>query len=99
MDSRYKKDLICAINNDVIIFPIVKDIFEQADVNHKGYIEKKELESCMLKVAGQLGCSKPDKDAIDAEFKKLDVNDDGVVDIKEFSVFIRKTLLEIVENL
>lgn len=98
MDSKYKKELISAIQNDLIIYPIVKDAFEQADRNNDGQIEKSELEKCMLEVASKLGCSKPDQKAIDAEFKKLDINSDGVIDMKEFQKFIRKNLLQIVEN-
>lgn len=98
IDAKYKQNLITAIHNDIIIYPIVKDAFEQADKNHNGYIERKELENCMLRIAQTLGASKPDKDAIDEEFKKLDFNEDGVIDITEFQKFIRENLLKIAEN-
>lgn len=98
MDEKYKANLLAAINNDIIIYPIVKDAFDQADKNHNGFIERKELENCMLEIAQRLGASKPDKDAIDEEFKKLDINKDGVIDITEFQKFIRLNLLKIAEN-
>lgn len=98
IDEKYKKNLIAAINNDIIIYPIVKEAFDQADLNHDGLIQRKELENCMLDIAFRLGASKPDEEAIDAEFKKLDVNEDGVIDITEFQKFVRYNLLKIAEN-
>ena len=98
MDPETKRKIIAAIDNDMIIYPIVKDAFETADKDHSGAIDRSELEACMLDVAIKLGCSKPDKEAIDKEFLKLDTDKNGTIDFKEFQKFVKKNLLAIVNK-
>ena len=83
----------------MIIYPIVKDAFEAADTNNNGTIDRTELEACMLDIAIKLGCSKPDKEAIDKEFQKLDTDKNGTIDFKEFEKFVKKNLMAIVNNI
>ena len=45
MDSETKRQIIAAIDNDMIIYPIVKDAFETADKDHSGAIDRSELEA------------------------------------------------------
>lgn len=99
MDKETKRQIISAINNELIIYPIVKDAFEAADTNNNGTIDRAELEACMLDIAIKLGCSKPDKEAIDKEFQKLDTDKNGTIDFKEFEKFVKKNLMAIVNNL
>ena len=52
----------------------------------------------MLDVDIKLGCSKPDKEAIDKEFLKLATDKTGTIDFKQFQKFVKKNLLAIVNK-
>ena len=99
MDANRKKSILAAIDNELIIYPIVKDTFETFDKDKNVTIDKSELASCMLDVAVKLGASKPDKLAIEKEFQALDTDQSGTIDFKEFQRFIKKTLLAIVNKI
>ena len=99
MDKETKRQIISAIENDMIIYPIVKEAFTAADTNSNGTIERSELETCLLDIAIKLGCSQPDKETINKEFKKLDEDKNGKIDFKEFQKLVKKNLLSIVNGM
>lgn len=99
MDSETKKQLIAQITDPKTFEPIAKDAFDAADKDKNGVIDRKELELCMAEVAQGLGCSAPGKEAIDKEFKRLDTDKNGTIDLNEFKVFIKETMLKIINNL
>ena len=98
MDPETKRQILAPIDNDLIFYPPVKVAFETADKDHSGAIDRSELEACMLDVAVKLGCSKPDKEAIDKEFQKLDKDKNGTIDFKKIKKFVKKNLLAIVNK-
>ena len=98
MGAQKERGIPGGIGNGLVIYPIGKDAFETGDKDHSGAIDRSELEACMLDVAVKLGCSKPDKEAIDKEFQKWDTDKNGTIDFKEFQKFVKKNLLAIVNK-
>ncbi|MCQ2815860.1 MAG: EF-hand domain-containing protein [archaeon] len=98
-ESKYKRDFLAAVNNDLIIAPIVDDSFNKADSDKKGYITKEELKKCMIEISLGLGVPGPCQKDVDAEFANLDINEDKHISKKEFSKIIKKTLIKLAEEL
>ena len=98
VDPETKKIILSAIENDLIIYPIVKRSFEEADKDKSGYVDRSELAACMVDISVKLGASKPDQKAIDTEFHKLDINRDGRIDFKEFQIFVKENLKKILDK-
>ena len=99
MDSNSKKQLISSINNAATFEPIAKEAFDAADKNHNGTIDKKELELCMKEVAQGLGMSPPNQNAVEKEFRNLDLDKNGTIDFNEFKKFVKKSMQKIIENM
>ena len=94
-----KKQLIESINNAATFEPIAKEAFDAADKNHNGTVDKQELSLCMKEVASGLGMDPPNQRAVEEEFKKLDVDKNGVIDFEEFKKFVKKSMKRIIDNM
>ena len=99
MDTHTKKQLISSINNPATFEPIAKEAFDAADKNHNGTIDKKELELCMKEVSSGLGLDAPNQRAVENEFKKLDIDKNGVIDFNEFKAFVKESMKKIIGNM
>ena len=98
-ESKYKRNLISAINNDLIISPIVNDSFIKADKDGNGYISKEELKNCLHEIAMGLGVPSTQYGDIDTEFAALDINDDKKLSKKEFAKIVKRTLTKLADDL
>ena len=97
MDSKAK--LIADITNPETFEPIARDSFNAADKNGNGTIERNELEASMIDIAKGLGLSAPSQKKIDREFKRLDVDKNGVIDFNEFKVLVKETMIKIINSM
>lgn len=68
---------------------IATGIFQEADSDNSGSIDRKELKGLLSKLTP--GETIPD-DVIDECFKSIDINGDGVLSLEEFTIVVRKIL-------
>lgn len=76
---------------------VAKAAFDAVDIDHNGFLDRKELEEVMVSVAGDMGIERPSSSDIDDILKELDQNSDGKISLSEFQVLI-KQILEIMAN-
>ena len=67
---------------------IVKEVFDIADKDHNGYIDKEELDICIQQLIQSFSDYHPEKTIVSEEFNKLDIDKNGIIDYSEFKVFV-----------
>mmetsp|Transcript_25150 Transcript_25150/g.29236 ORF Transcript_25150/g.29236 Transcript_25150/m.29236 type:complete len:96 (+) Transcript_25150:45-332(+) len=70
-----------------------KTIFDSADADKSGKIDKKELASLMSKVSAGIGMPNPTQEDVVNVLKNLDTNKDGELSLEEFKALVI-TILE-----
>ena len=71
---------------------IVKEVFDIADKDHNGYIDKEELDICIQQLIQSFSDYRPEKTIVSEEFNKLDIDKNGIIDYSEFKVFVWETI-------
>ncbi len=93
MDSKQQMNaLLIKLSKPGGFDEIAKNIFEAADKNKNGTIEKSELKSCLELVAGELGFPRPSFQQIDSIFNQLDLDKNGKIDFNEFQIYVKQVL-------
>ena len=80
-------------NEKYILMPnlfekIVKEVFDAADKDHNGFIDKEELEICIQQIIKGFSDYTPEKNIVMDEFNRLDEDKNGIIDYSEFKVFV-----------
>ena len=80
-------------NEKYILMPnlfekIVKEVFDAADKDHNGFIDKEELEICIQQIIKGFSDYTPEKNIVSDEFNRLDEDKNGIIDYSEFKVFV-----------
>jgi len=80
-------------NKKYILMPnlfekIVKEVFDTADKDHNGFIDKEELEVCIQQIIKGFSDFIPEKNIVSNEFSRLDADKNGIIDYSEFKVFV-----------
>ena len=70
-------------------------VFNEADINENGFIERKELYQCLYNLAIQLGMNPPSRNDIDEQMEIHDKNKDGRLSKKEFGPIAKQMLIDI----
>ena len=94
-----KESLKKQILNDKFLDEMVETTFLNTDLNKNNKIEKNELALLLKNIYGTLGLSPPKESEIEQEIKRLDKNNDGSINKKEFKILIRDLALFSIENL
>ena len=97
--EQQKKELRAKIMNEKIFGPIVDKTFQEADINHNGFIEKKELAILLKKIRDNLGFPPPTEEDIQNEMKRLDKNKDGKLSKDEFRVLVKELTIFSIDSL
>ena len=84
--------------DDEAINRITKLAFDKIDVDGSGRLDKKELETIMLRISADMGVEPPKPQDIEEVFKGIDKDDDGFIDYAEFSLLIKNILLSLIKN-
>ena len=71
---------------------IAKDAFEVADKDNNGYIDLEEFGLCMKNVSESFGLKAPEKENVESEFKRFDINKNGNIDFEEFKKFVKEII-------
>ena len=72
-----------------------KKAFDEYDKNKDGHLSKKELVPLLERVANLLNLPKPTEQDIEEGMKKLDLNQNGVLEFNEFFTFFREVYQEL----
>ena len=87
-----KNEIIERINDDEFIDKLTRKIFIYYDLNKNNYIEKNELMNAMRDVSRKIFNTEPEQSAVETEFKKLDKDNNNLIDILEFRTFVKQYL-------
>ncbi len=98
-NKEIKKKMKDQLNDDAYLTKVTKKSFDTADKNHNGTIDIKELKNCMVDIAKGLGSVIPKEEVIKDEFYKLDKDKNQVLDFEEFKVFVKKSLLILIDRI
>ena len=90
--SYSKNDLAKKINDEGFISQVAQKYFIHYDSNNNQYLEKKELLGVMSDIAKTFFGCEPERAAIESQFKKLDKDGNGRIDMSEFKPFIKEYL-------
>ena len=74
---------------------IAKKTFNEYDKNKDGLLSKNELVPLLEKVAVALNLPKPNEKDVEDGIKKLDLNENGVLEFNEFFNFFREIYPEL----
>ena len=74
---------------------IAKKTFNEYDKNKDGLLSKEELVPLLEKVAVALNLPKPNEKDVEEGIKKLDLNENGVLEFNEFFNFFREIYPEL----
>ena len=74
---------------------IAKKTFNEYDKNKDGLLSKNELVPLLEKVAVALNLPKPNEKDVEDGIKKLDLNENGVLEFNEFFDFFREIYPEL----
>ena len=88
------EDLRAALNDEAKFDEMSQIAFNKADDNNSGAIDKSELSTCMRDFANEMKVAEPTNEEIESNFKFLDQDKNGVIDLNEFKVFTRMVLEE-----
>ena len=94
-----KEKMKMQLNDDKYLTSLTRKSFDAADKNHNGTIDIKELKSCMVEIAQGLGVGIPKDQVIIEEFYKLDSNKNNTLDFNEFKVFVKKSMLILIDKI
>ena len=94
-----KETLKKQILNEKFLDEMVETTFLNTDLNKNNKIEINELASLLKSIYGTLGLSPPKGSEIEHELKRLDKNNDGSINKKEFKTLVRDLALFSIENL
>lgn len=72
-----------------------QEIFKSADIDNSGYIDREELVKFINYYSLETGMKMPSKRQIDKIIDSFDTNGDGVIQLDEFTQFI-KAVFEII---
>lgn len=78
---------------------IVKEAFDNTDVNKTGEINKETLRSLMTQILGDLSYEPPTENEVNAVFNYLDSNKKGFLNFDDFKVFFKDIFKTIIEEL
>ena len=92
------EDLLNILNTEGSFDSIAKEIFEKADLNKNGLIEKSELKNCLEQVAKALKFPQPTLEKVDATFSRLDIDNSGTIEYKEFTEYVKNILIEAITD-
>ncbi len=84
--------------DDEAMNKITKLAFEKIDVDGSKYLDNKEIETIMLRIAADMGVEPPKKQDIDEIFKGIDKDNDNKINYDEFSLLVKNILLSLVQN-
>lgn len=74
------------------LYELTKLVFDKADVNCTGFIDRKELAATMELLARDGGIPPPAPEQVETVLKHLDTNQDGVIQLEEFKTFMIEIL-------
>ena len=92
-----KDELINNINDDNFITKVAKDFFIFYDKNTDSTIGKDELLKVMTDIAQTFYNTSPEKDAVEDQFEKIDVDKNRAIDFNEFKTFIKEYIKMLIE--
>ena len=98
-NKEIKSNMKNQLNDDAYLTKIATKAFQTADKNDNGSIDIKELKACMIDIAQGLGAAIPKDEVIRDEFYKFDVNKNQTLDFQEFKIFVKKTLLILIDRI
>ena len=87
-----KNEIIERRNDDAFIDELTRKIFIYYDLNKNNYIEKNELMNAMRDISKKIFNTEPEQSAVETEFKKLDKDNNNLIDILEFRTFVKQYL-------
>ena len=94
-----KEEVESMINNDEIFDPIVESAFVEHDTNKNGFIDKKELFDCLVKVYKLLSPEKViTKEDVNQFLQHYDTNKDEMISKSEFKPFLKKVIINLAEQ-
>ena len=93
-----KERMIKQLNDDAYLTPIARRAFDTADKNHNGSIDIKELKACMIDIAQGFGNDIPEEKFVLEEFYKLDKDRNQTIDFNEFKIFVKNTMISIINS-
>ncbi len=71
---------------------LVSKAFNATDTDHSGFIDRDELEVALNRMAKDLKMEKVTKEDVNEYLKKLDKDENGVVDEKEFGKLVQEMI-------
>ena len=86
------------LEDDTYLTQIAKKPFEAADKNKNGSIDIKELKACMIEIAKGMGTEIPKKKIVAEEFYSLDKDGNQTIDFNEFKIFVKNSMLKIIDS-
>ena len=86
------------LEDDAYLTQIAKKPFEAADKNKNGSIDIKELKACMIEIAKGMGTEIPKNKIVAEEFYSLDKDGNQTIDFNEFKIFVKNSMLKIIDS-
>ena len=94
-----KERMIKQLNDDEYLYHIARKAFDEADKNHNGTIDIKELKACMVDIAQGMGTDIPKNRVVSEEFYKLDKDKSQTIDFIEFKTFVKNSMIAIINSM
>ena len=87
------------LSDETKLNEVTKAAFDTVNTDKSGSINLSQLEIAMNQIANDLGNSLPSKSDVESVFRRLDINNDGLIDFNEFKVLMRDVFMAMAKRI
>lgn len=99
LDPKMREEVKKKVLDESVFGPMVDDLFNSADTDKSGFIDRAELKKLLAELGQILEIPPPSDNDVENELKRLDDNKDGKISKQEFRKLVKELVLLVVENI
>ena len=98
IDCESRDNMLKTFKNPDSLESVAKDAYNATHKKNKNGLDLKEFEICLMNFADFFGLIAPEKQTINKEFKRFDINKNGLIEYEEFKNFVAEIITKILFN-